>query len=286
MTGKYTFNIIDNVNEFDGNIFSRNFKIGGKYSDCINLSVIYKNNIPSVANIPSVVYDEECSLDAPLERGGTVIMMKTLLNYVQSKIPSIKVVYFDDYSMIECASQEEILTKKSKFQKRGTHVIPTDLNYFSIAFNGQTWYEKHFNAKLKDPEKYRVYREEVDKLLHSPITKSSIPFDHFKKIAVPVKTIPEYMNELEDLYNKSSTFGEFFKSIPTSDRCRLVRDWISVFMNHFLFNIFEHTGWLIEIPVENIRGGTTRKKYYCPKNKIKYNFTYRKNFILPDIDCL
>ena len=79
--GKYTFNIKDNILQTpDGMIYSRSFKIGGNYSDCVNVSITYdRYNNPVSAKIPTLIYDPECSLTAPLDKGeGTIIMIKTL----------------------------------------------------------------------------------------------------------------------------------------------------------------------------------------------------------------
>jgi hypothetical protein len=99
--GKYSFNINDNISKTqEGLIYSRNFQIGGKYADCVNVSISYDDyNIPISAKIPTLVYDEECSLTTPLDRGeGTILMIKTLLKYIKLKIPEINEFVFEDKS--------------------------------------------------------------------------------------------------------------------------------------------------------------------------------------------
>jgi hypothetical protein len=245
--GKYKFQIIDNTSiSSEGIIYSRSFKIGGKHADCVNVSINYSENIPISAYIPHAMFDEECTLNIPLERGGSVIMIKTLLNYIHKQIPTITEVELEDRSNIECATETEIITKGSRFRKRGTNVTPIPLYYFSIAFNGKTWYEKYFDARLKDTNKYEVYKEKVNQLLYSQELKTNTPFIRFLELAQPPKQVAD---KLEKYYNESDTFGNFFQSIPISDRCNLVRDWIYKFMTYHLKDVFSNTDWIIKLPL-------------------------------------
>jgi hypothetical protein len=219
------------------------------------------------------MYDPECSTENILEKGtGTIIMVKTLLDYVHKKLPIITEVLFEDKSNIECATDIEIRKKDSKNRKKGTNIYPIPLYYFSIAFNGATWYEKKFNARQKDETKHTQYREKINKLLYLKEEKSNTTFERFLEISQPPKDV---IDELRKYYTTSNTFGDFFASIPKMDRCRLVRDWISVFMEHYLEDVFSNANWIIELPVV-IRGGRKNtQKYYCPKGRIRHNRTYK-----------
>jgi hypothetical protein len=275
--GKYTFQITDNTLSLRDQIYSRNFKIGGNYPDCVNVSITYQNNLPVSASIPHVVYDPECSIHTPLDRGqGSVIMIKTLLQYIHTQIPTLTEVRFEDKSSIECATEQEIETKGSRFRKKGTYIYPIPLYYFSLAFNGETWYEKHFHARQSDTTKHQKYKETVHALLYSQEQKSNTSFLQFLQIAQPPI---EIIQELESYYTNTKTFGDFFQSIPKLDRCKLVREWIYPFMSYHLKDVFDNTDWIIELPV-NMNGGgkrSTRKsqKYYCPRGRIRHNKTYK-----------
>ena len=130
-SGKYTFEITDNTLLLRDQIYSRNFKIGGK-SDCVNVSISYKDNIPVSASIPHLLYEPECSMDIPLDRGhGSIIMIKTLLRHIHEQIPTLTHVNFEDKSNIECATDMEIQKKGSRFRKVGTNVYPIPLYYFT-----------------------------------------------------------------------------------------------------------------------------------------------------------
>ena len=271
--GKYKFQIIDNTLLLRDEIYCRNVKIGGNYSDCISVSISYKDNRPDSASIPYIVYDPECSFEVFLDRGeGSVIMIKTLLKYIHEQIPTITEVNFQDNSNIECANETEI-QKGSKHRKKGTNLYPIPLYYFSIAFNGQTWYEKHFNAKQKDSNKHNAYRTKIQDLLHSTALKSNTSFLQFLQISTPPLDV---IDELQTYYEGSNTFGKFFQSMPKHQRCKLVRDWIASFMIYYLEDKFSNSDWIIELPIR-ITGGRKRttKKYYCPKGRIFFNKTYR-----------
>lgn len=276
--GKYNFIITDNTVLFRDEIYCRNFKIGSLNITCVNVSIFYKNNLPEVASIPHIMYEPNCSIDYPLERGykGSTIMIKTLLEYIHENIPSIQEIHFEDKSNIECATEEEI-GKGSKNRKIGTNVVPIPLYYFSIAFNGQTWYEKYFNAIQKDTHKHRLYKERIHNMLYTKEFKSKLSFIDFS-IMSQINN-PEIMNEIENYYNNSDTLGDFFTSIPKKDRCRLVRDWITIFMSHHLKDVFSNTDWIIKIPCSHTEGGgkrKSRKKYYLPNSKITFNKTYKE----------
>ena len=82
--GKYTFFITNNIETWNGVITGINYKIGGNIRDCLNISVQFDNNVAVSASIPHAMYDEECSLYAPLGRGdGSIIMIKTLLIHIK-----------------------------------------------------------------------------------------------------------------------------------------------------------------------------------------------------------
>lgn len=294
-SGPYTFQITDNTlfSRDKTEIYSRNFKIGGTYPDCVNVSVIYENNKPVDASMPILLSDPECSFTRPLEKGGgAIIMIKTLLQYVYTQLPTLTHVKFDDKSSIECATEEEI-KKGSRFRKKGTYVMPLPLYYFSIFFNGQTWYEKYFNAKQKDEVRHQQYRTRVTEFLYSPDFKTNMRFDRFVSL---FDKREEEMTELYEYYNKATNFNDFFQSIPKPHRCKLVRPWIEQFMKFILKDVFYNENWIIQFPVEmsggnrkplNISNGPHHhrrktRKYYCPKGIITNNFQSRSVCVYPE----
>jgi len=279
--GKYRFDIIDETFSLGEQIYSRIFKIGGNDLDCVHISIRYDKNQPVSAHINfgefhlctiktptlSAVMSEQggadcafeirngvhvCISDVLLERKKYITMVKTLLSVFHIKIPTITELSFDDHSNIECT----------------TNVYPVSLYYFSIAFNGETWYENIFNARQKDVNKHTEYKEKINKLLYLEEEKTNTHFIRFLQISCPPG---ELFDELEKYYIVSKTFGDFFTSIPEIDRCRLVGDWISNFMRYFLEEVFSYNDWIIELPAVSTYN---IQKYYCPDYQIFHNTTY------------
>lgn len=267
--GKYRFNIIDNTLFYNEQIYSRNIKIGGNHPDCVNISIRYNNGIPVTANIPILEYDTECVLNPPMDKGeGTTVMIKTILKYLQMEIPTIHHVSFDDASAIDCATEEEIIQAETKIRKKNkTFVRPIPLYYFSIAFNGMTWYEKHFDAVLST--NHTKYRAAVEKMLYDPSSKLS--YIQFLQLIQPSEKIAK---ELESYYMTAITYTDFFQSLPKSRRCHLVRDWISSFMDYYLKGVFSNKDWkILFTKKEDKSGGSGTSRYYFPKEA----FFYRMN---------
>jgi len=278
--GPYEFQIIDNTlySRDTTEIYGRNFKIGGSYPDCVNISIIYENNKPIDASMPFLLSDSDCAFNRPLEKGcTTIIMTKTLLQYVYTQLPTLTHINFDDKSNIVCATEEEL--------KNGTYK-PMPLYYFSILFNGQTWYENYFNATQKDELRHQQYRTRVTEFLYTPEFKTNMQFDRF--IALFGKR-EEEMTELYQYYNNANNFNDFFQSIPKQHRCRLVGPWIEQFMKFILKDVFYNENWVIHFPLE-MSGGNIKirnknkktRKYYCPKGIITNNFQSQNICIFPE----
>ena len=274
--GKYTFVITNNIETWNGVITGINYKICGNIRDCVNISVQIDNNVAVSASIP---HAEEFSIYEPHGRGeGSIIMIKTLLTHIKRLHPELKKIRFDDMSSIECATRgcdgaERVVTDLEKNRS-----MP--LYYLSIAYNGETWYEKYFRAVQEDTTKHNAYRVRVNKMLNDITEKPTEYIDFLKITKVPMNI----RVELENFYTNSKTYSEFFHLIPEQDRCRLLSPWIKEFMNYYLKGVFSNFDW--EIQLSNIRGGSlsktikkqnkSEKNYYCP-NGFNRNMNYLKD---------
>jgi hypothetical protein len=239
-------------------------------------------------------YDEECSLYEPLGRGeGSIIMIKTLLMHIKSLHPELKKIRFDDMSSIECATSGRNVTPSTTSAEFSRSPAPTlhrgsqrarssqmPLYYLSIAYNGESWYEKYFGAVQEDTTKQNAYRVRVNKMLNNITEKPTEYIDFLKITKVPMNI----RVELEHFYANSKTYSEFFHLIPKQDRCRLLRPWIKEFMNYYLKGVFSNFDW--EIQLSNIiceslsktrkKQNKSEKKYYCP-NGFNRNMNYLKD---------
>jgi hypothetical protein len=257
--GKYTFFITNNIETWNGLITGMNYKISGNIRDYLNISVQFDNNVAVSASILPAMYDDEFSLYEPLDRDeGSIIMINTLLMHIQTLHPELKKIRFDDMSSIECARDEDLENRSN----------PMPLYYLSIAYNGETWYEKYFRAVQEDTAKQNAYRVRVDKMLNDITEKPREYIDFLKITKVPMNI----RAELEHFYTNSTTYSEFFHLHPKQDRCRLLSPWIKEFMNYYLKGVFSNFDW--EIPLSHSRGDSFSKtsknqnksenKYYCP----------------------
>ena len=254
--GKYTFKIVENTLEYDGKIFSRTFKIGGDYNDCVNISYMYRDSVPVSAKLPHLMYEPECAIGSQLERGlGSELIIKTALKYAHDKIKEINIFEFDDMSHIDCIKKD-----LSKLPPRRP-VRPLKLAYFSIVYNDMTWYEKHFNAKMINKDTYAKYR---DKLKFLKDEKE--PFERFLEIASPpILQIPQ----LKEYYSTGKTYRDFFNNIPYKERCEILLPWLNNFMSYYLKDVYSDRGWEINIDeMDRMRGGSQLKKTKSKTRKL------------------
>jgi hypothetical protein len=270
---KYMFDIAETIFPYDNKIISHTFKIGGTYDDCIGISYTYNNNNPVSAKIGFVQYEPECSVDNNLEKGGgTAIMLKTIIQYAFKKVPSVHIFSFEDMSHIDCVEKD--LSKPPPRKP----VRPLSLAYLSITYNSATWYEKHFDAKMTDPTKYREYRDALDFLANK---SAKVDFISFLQFAKPPEDQIEY---LKGLYEKTDTYRAFFNAIPFKDRCEILRPWLKTFIEHKLGSKYSAYGWEIDAlspKVKSISGGKRSRNHKKRKtikqggNKKDYPSNYK-----------
>lgn len=247
-SGKFSFQITDNTLIWEDHLYSRNFKIRDVDSEYVHVSVSYRKNQSVSATL---IFDPDDCIDLPSDGGeGFRMRIQTLLEYTHPRIPSIQEWDVEDNTNIE-----------------GTNGMFIPLYYFSIAFNGKTWYEQNWNARQKDKCKHVAYTEKTDWLLHSVELKKNTSFMDFLQISC-VSSV-ENIYELETYYVKSKTFDDFFQSMPKEDRCRLVQDWIHHFMSYYLKDVFSNTGWVLEpLALQQKDDKERTGQYYCPNRKI------------------
>jgi hypothetical protein len=260
---KYIFRIKSEYMKYGDYTIGLVITIGGDYDKCASVSYSFNNNKAISACLPHLLYEPECTIGSDLEKsGGTVKMIKALLEYAHKKVPEIHTFTFDDMSKIECV--EKNLSEKPPRKLKD----PIDLYYFSIAFHGMTWYELNFNAKMKDRIAYENYKKALNFLTYKD-AKPAL-FKDFLEIAQPKSYQIEYLKEK---YEKTETYRDFFNSIPKSDRCKYLQHWLTHFMKNRLSNTFKNYDWEIDLlDMQTKRTGgkyrSTRKKN--SHTKIKY----------------
>lgn len=133
------------------------------------MRVLFPANIAAITRID---YHPNCCLNELLTRGtGTVKMIKVSMAYVMKKFPWVKQFTLEDSSTILCGPE---------------HLkMYTSLQTLSLCTHGKTWYERTFNAKIKDSNIHAIYRSKMDLIY----CKINIPFEEFCKIC----NIPNYL---------------------------------------------------------------------------------------------
>lgn len=265
----YDFKLKKSIFKYDNKIISQNITLGGEYDDCISISYIYTiDGKISYAKIPHLLYEPECALNKKLEKGiGTELMIKTCLKYAYKTVNSISIFEFEDMSHIDCIEKN---IKNSKPPRN--NIKPVNLAYFFIAYHGETWYENKFNAKMKDPIKYKKYRESLDFLTDE---KSKVDFREF----LIISCINNYdiMEYLKNKYEKSKTYREFFNLIPKKERCEILYTWLNNFMDYYLKNVFSVKEWIIDInDINNINNQKGGNKKNIGKNYYIFDYKYYK----------
>ena len=261
-SGPYTFQITDNtlLSSTNAEIYGRKFTIGCSDQDCVEISIINENNNPLDARMRFL---HNIGPECYISNGHMYYMIKTLLDYVYVHVPTLTHVNFDDKTHIEYAAEDAI-----------------PLYYFSIVFNGQTWYEKYFNATQSNPDRHGQYRKRVAEFLYDNECKTHIRFDRFASL---FNKREEEMVELVEYYNHANNFNDFFQSIPEQDRCRLVGPWIQQFMKYMLKDVFYSEDWIIHFPLQITGENNETRKYYYPEDmNITNNFQSKNICLSPD----
>jgi hypothetical protein len=215
---------------------SYSFIVGNRQSPCLEGSIILENTTnnerlnkyeytASLIKIDALI---ECSLeDISTEYFNKYSFGKEMLDsitfFINSQFPRIKTIKLTDMSFIPCNRlQNEIL----------------DLLSYSIALYGKTWYEKTANAYILPKEKYEKYRNQV-KIYMDTKTKDDISFELFYNTVMfknhyTRNIITDNYDSYKDIYEKSSTFPDFFieinKLVKREDKCNFFKSWLYDFI--------------------------------------------------------
>ncbi len=263
------FKILDLITlDHNNNKMYHNIRIGGKKEGCIVIEVDEKDYGLSenykIAHITSIEYNKNCNKDGNLQSGeGTIEMILFSLNVTQHLCPWVTVFSLRDASARMC-------------QENGPEINLSDM---SIALYGKTWYERHFNAKIKNNDTYELYKRFLKKL-KSKTFKNASPYEKFSR-AFNIK----FSENIVLIYNNSETFKTFFKNLNETlskeDICLLLQPWISKFIRDLILerNFLIENEWIIknnkiDIELDSIEEGQYRQyggkfKNFIPKIKLR-----------------
>jgi len=218
---------------------------GGVRQKCVIVTIDTDNLTGERKGIlQTIQYFDKCVIYNKLNRCDQLVdLVHCSLLFLIKKFPEIDTVELSDASEIKCKNNESI----------------TLADYYYVKL-GQTWYEKHFNAKADD-EYINSYKKNIDKELKNKINLT--PDDFIKK----------YYNGFDDqesiraVYYQNITLKEFLHRIMTQAKdCSY---YVKIFKDK-IKNQLKHTNWII-------------KKQDIEKYIVKFNISYKSKKIKKEI---
>lgn len=190
--------------------------VGGK-KKCVVISVYPDDPVP---NLDAVSFDEQCNEQGDLLRGrGTVDIVKSAMAFVK-QLYGFNRFQLTDKSHITCRKKVQV-----------------SLIHFYLAKYQKTWYEDKFNAI---PLTIADYKDKVKRLRQTLRTKPE--WDNFSE----EHQVPSNMKAaLGKLYNECDNLGIFFKTIANDYDCYLFKDWLGIFIDKEMGNVYA-TKWVIQ----------------------------------------
>lgn len=247
--------------------FTLHYLVGSKSKPCVSLffylpsaESIIGSNLLQIANLNNIealysCIENEISQDEFEKYSFGQELMNTILLHLQKFYPYITKLKINDASYIPC-------NRESKDN--------LDLLTYSIAHYGKTWYERYYNAFLPSTMRQTQYQSEINAFISHEF-KSNISWEEF--LNVYVMSSSDYTNDfinnnydiLEELYNNSLTFPDFFKQltaqIPKQKKCIFYKYWLEQFIGKYVH--FDRD-WII--PIRTKKGG---KRLFATRNKTK-----------------
>jgi len=196
-------------------------KIGMEYEECSRLTIIKDDN-PSkyYAELEIFNYQIGCNMTEDMERSiGTKIMMKTIIEFIKVKYPSINKLFLNDASMYKC---DKLSTYKNHFSLYDYYLLKYGSTYYGKNFGAEMLYQSdidshEINKKLiKD---YTINKKLLEKYLHKLVNK------------IPVPSIQEDIKAFIGAIYDNELATEFIKRYRfTNNTCYLM---------HFLFEFIK-----------------------------------------------
>jgi hypothetical protein len=213
--------------------------LGGKKKGCVELFVDKETKNTrfaafmdaTVANMSSVAYNEQCSLEGMIAGEGTKNMVRTMFDILSkdSRFKHVKKVKLDDASFVHCRDTGWTIS----------------LAHLSIATNGSTWYEKCFHAQLKNPVVHQQYMS-AKTVFHKPVAELP-PFEFLFRCIQDQR----HFEMLSKVYARSTDLNDFFTNARNEHGkdafCEMTRSWLEPFVNDLLNGINVNTTWEIDL---------------------------------------
>jgi hypothetical protein len=231
------------VNIYNEHISGYSIKLYGKSENCVDMNIDgepfderFRDFVkPNIAKFVKIRYDKDCNISGNLHSAsGTNHILQLCLYLVSFFFPNVTQFEFRDSSARKC-SDLSIFTINS--------------NTYFIALFSSTWYEGLYGAYLSNPRHRELYNSCIKRLTDENL-KSNITFRDFSRlftINVSGQSRIDFQ-KLQDIYNYSRTFREFFDLIKEAfeynkrdkiDRekiCELLAPWVDTFIKKYILN--------------------------------------------------
>jgi hypothetical protein len=152
-----------------------------------------------------VRYDLQCSLEHSFLKGIDTKQIIFLVQYINNTYPAVKELIFSDLSTRHCDNNVDV-----------------NLAVMTYLYSEQTWYEKNFGAyiALTSEQEYTRIKLEYELLDENNIKK--VDWETICETIVNNITLTKMSNiELEELYNKSKSWRDFFEPIYNKIKTRI-----------------------------------------------------------------
>ena len=212
---------------------SINLYIGGHVKWCIQCDIIKSDNvIQPIGYLNQVRYDIKCSLEHSFVKGiDTKQIIYFTVQYIKDKYPEVKGLIFSDLSTRVCDNNVDV-----------------NLAVMTYLYSEQTWYEKNFGAYIApmSETEYNIIRNEIRKTKDN---KNKVSWEVMSETITNegTKMTDAY---LEELYNKSNSWREFFEPIYDKLKidkfCIYISSWLPKFINKY-FNTLQGLKYILPI---------------------------------------
>jgi hypothetical protein len=250
------------------------YEVGESTNPCLSLFIYlqtytsinpyYDISTVKLGNIKALdsCNENEVSENTYIDHSFGTELLNEILKHIQTTYPYIRYISLNDTSYIPCNRKlnDEL-----------------DLLTYSIALYGKTWYERRFNAYLKNKNAQQRYVDTI-KNYSSPEFKQTFDFNTF--LNTHLMNTSEYTYEfvkknysmLEDIFNSSNTFPDFFlgiqKYIPRDKKCVFYKFWLEEFITKYVkyerewtFTLTPSVGGRRDTNYRNTKRRRHRKKY-------------------------
>jgi len=216
--------------------------LGGHTKWCINCDLSKKeNNIQPLGYLNQIRYDIECSLEHSFLKGkDTKKLVYILVQYINNTYPEVKELVFSDLSTKKCDNSEDV-----------------NLAVMTYLYSNQTWYEKNFGAYIS-PISEKTYKEiQINYEKVDDNNNNKVKWDEMRETIQNNEAITKMTEaEIEDLYNKTKTWKDFFEpiynKIKIDNFCIFISSWLPKFINKY-FNNLQGLKYILPIRDYNIK---------------------------------